>query len=261
MKILVCNDDGIHAQGLTCLVEHLKEVGEVVVVAPDRDRSGVSNSLTLSMPLRVTHLKENHTQVAGTPTDCIHLALTGGLSHEPDIVVSGINNTENLGDDVFYSGTVGAAMEGRFLGLPSIAVSMVNLDNKSNNFETAAQVTRQLLTHLKKKPLPNDLLLNVNVPDCPFDDLKGTKITRLGRRHRPEAIVKAADPRGRDIYWIGQVGAPFDCGAGTDFHAVYNGYVSITPLHVDLTHHGFINDMTQWNDDFQLSPDKQKVEE
>ncbi|HAU0815032.1 TPA: 5'/3'-nucleotidase SurE, partial [Legionella pneumophila] len=231
MKILVSNDDGVLAPGIKILANELSTLGEVKVVAPDRNRSGASNSLTLTQPLRVKQLDNGYYSVDGTPTDCVHLALTGFL--EPtDIVVSGINEGANLGDDVLYSGTVAAAMEGRYLGLPAIAISMVG-DN-IQHYETAAIIAKQLVIKLSANKLPSQTILNVNVPDLPLNQIRGLQVTRLGTRHSAEPIIKEYDPRGRPIYWVGPPGIEADAGAGTDFFAIKTGHVSITPLHLDM---------------------------
>jgi len=235
MHILISNDDGYRAPGIRCLAEALKAVAEVTVVAPERDRSGASNSLTLDSPLRARQAENGYTYVEGTPTDCVHLAITGLLEQEPDMVVSGINAGANLGDDVIYSGTVAAAMEGRFLGLPSIAVSLASF--QPTHFETAAKVILVLLDRLKCEPIPAETILNVNVPDLPFEQLAGWQVTRLGNRHKSEPVIRQTDPRGRPIYWVGPAGPEQDAGPGTDFHAIRNGFVSVTPIHMDLTHY------------------------
>ncbi len=247
MKILLANDDGYRAPGLRCLKDALSGVAPLTVVAPDRNRSGASNSLTLDAPLRVQQAEEDVWYVInGTPTDCVHLAITGLFDHEFDMVVSGVNDGANLGDDVLYSGTVAAAVEGRFLGLPTIAVSLVPERGQARHFETAARVARSLVDRLLSEPLHQSTILNVNVPDLPFEKIRGFEATRLGYRHRAEAVVKARDPRGRDIYWIGAAGPGQDAGPGTDFHAVANGFVSVTPLQVDLTRHGAIDGLRAW---------------
>lgn len=239
MKILVSNDDGYRAPGIRCLADALETVAKVSVVAPERDRSGASNSLTLDSPLRARQADNGYTYVEGTPTDCVHLAITGFLDEEPDMVVSGINAGANLGDDVIYSGTVAAAMEGRFLGLPAIAVSMVAF--QPAHYATAAQVVLDLLERIKCEPIPAETILNVNVPDLPYSELQGVEVTRLGHRHKSEPVICSEDPRGRPIYWVGPAGSEQDAGAGTDFHAVRNGYVSVTPIHVDLTRYDVID--------------------
>ncbi len=246
MKILVSNDDGYLSSGLACLVETLKRRAQVTVVAPDRNRSGASNSLTLEYPLRPQTAENGFIFVDGTPTDCVHLAVTGLLDEQPDIVISGINFGANLGDDVIYSGTVAAAMEGRSLGLPAIAVSLASY--QCAHFPTAAKVIDTLLDNLQahKLQLPVNTILNVNVPDVPFEELKGIKITRLGSRHRSAGIIKSADPRGRPIYWIGAPGDVQDASEGTDFYAIRNNFVSITPLHIDLTNYTAVELTQNW---------------
>ncbi len=244
MRILISNDDGYQAPGLHCLAAALRELAEVVVVAPDRDRSGASNSLSLKNPLYVTEQAPDFYSVEGTPTDCVHVAITGLLAQEPDMVVSGINAGPNLGDDVIYSGTVAAAMEGRFLGLPALALSQASF--QPQHFATAARIAVWLVRRLQKQPLPSDIILNVNVPDRPWEALAGLQATRLGHRHKAEPVVKSLDPRGRTIYWIGPAGPEQEAGPGTDFHAVRAGYVSITPLHVDLTRHPAIDTLQEW---------------
>jgi len=246
MKILVSNDDGYLATGINVLTDALSEIADVVVVAPDRNRSAASNSLTLNDPLRVTKFGENRYKVNGTPSDCVHLALTGFLDEEPDLVVSGINHGANLGDDVIYSGTVAAAMEGRFLGLPTIAVSLVG--HKLTHFETAARIAADLVQRLEKDPLPKEFIFNVNVPDRPYDELTGIKVARLGFRHKSEPIVKSEDPHGRTIFWVGPAGTGQDAGEGTDFHALSEGAAAITPLKVDLTRHEALPQVMEWMD-------------
>lgn len=244
MKILVSNDDGYQAPGIAALARCLSRVAELTVIAPERDRSGASNSLTLDRPLRVTRAENGFFRVDGTPTDCVHIAITGMLEDEPDLVVSGINAGANLGDDVIYSGTVAAAMEGRFLGLPALAISLAGHEMKY--FETAARVAERLVTKLRDGFLPADIMLNVNVPDVSWESLEGFEATRLGHRHKAEPVIKAADPRGRTIYWIGPAGAEQDAGPGTDFHAVRHNRVSVTPIHVDLTRHAAVSDVADW---------------
>lgn len=255
MNILISNDDGCQAPGIQCLAGALSDVAEITVVAPERDRSGASNSLTLDNPIRANRLENGFISVDGTPTDCVHLAITGLLDHEPDMVISGINAGANLGDDVLYSGTVAAAMEGRFLGLPAIAVSLVThfMDSKkqesesvTHHFETAAKVVLELIRRLRANPLPGDTILNVNVPDMPWDELKGIEATRLGHRHKAEPVIKTTDPRGRPIYWVGPPGKEQDAGEGTDFYAVRLGKVSVTPIHVDLTQHSVLERVGSW---------------
>jgi 5'-nucleotidase len=244
VRILLSNDDGYQARGLRVLAEHLADIAELTIVAPARNHSGASNSLTLDLPLRVEQVDSNFYYVNGTPTDCVHVALTGLLEHEPDMVVAGINHGANLGDDVLYSGTVAAAMEGRFLGLPAVAVSLVLSEGK--NFETAARVTRTLVEQMRTQALPRDTILSVNVPDVPVEALSGIRATRLGFRHRSEPVVKDRDPKNQPIYWIGAAGPQADAGPGTDFHAINAGYVSVTPLKVDLTSHTVIPSLGEW---------------
>jgi len=247
MRILVSNDDGVDAAGIRMLASVLREAGhEVTVVAPDRDRSGASNSLTLDLPIRLKRIDHYTVSVAGTPTDCVHLALTGLLEFEPDIVVSGINNAANLGDDVIYSGTVSAAMEGRFLGLPAVAVSLVTRNHDPKHFETAARAAVEIVARLKADPLPADTILNVNVPDLPWSEVKGFDVTRLGNRHRAEGCIAQKDPRGNEVYWIGPAGREQDSGPGTDFHAVRTGHISITPIQVDLTRYQALEKVASW---------------
>lgn len=247
MRILVSNDDGVDAAGIRMLASVLREAGhEVTVVAPDRDRSGASNSLTLGLPIRLKRIDHYTVSVAGTPTDCVHLALTGLLEFEPDIVVSGINNAANLGDDVIYSGTVSAAMEGRFLGLPAVAVSLVTRNHDPKHFETAARAAVEIVARLKADPLPADTILNVNVPDLPWSEVKGFEVTRLGNRHRAEGCIAQKDPRGNEVYWIGPAGREQDSGPGTDFHAVRTGHISITPIQVDLTRYQALEKVASW---------------
>ena len=244
MKILVSNDDGYQSPGLLALAAGLGRLGEVTVVAPDRDRSGASNSLTLDVPLHAMRMSNGFIRVDGTPTDCVHLALTGLLEAEPDIVVAGVNHGVNLGDDCLYSGTVAAATEGRFLGLPAIAVSIDAREPR--HLETAVRVACLLVERLRLAPLDADLILNVNVPDLPYAQLQGLAATRLGHRHKAESVVAAKDPRGRTIYWVGPAGSEQDAGPGTDFHAVRAGFVSISPLQVDLTRHGALDALGSW---------------
>jgi 5'-nucleotidase len=244
MKILISNDDGYQSPGIICLAKALEGIASVTVVAPERDRSGASNSLTLDNPLRVARMDNGFIRVDGTPTDCVHLALTGLLEDEPDMVVAGINNGANLGDDVLYSGTVAAAMEGRFLGRPAIAVSMTAA--RPSHYLTAVRVVEELIGRLQRDPLPADTILNVNVPDLPWEQLAGYEVTRLGHRHRAEEVIQSTDPRGRVIYWIGPPGAEQDAGPGTDFHAIRTAKVSITPIQVDLTRYSAMDKIAGW---------------
>jgi 5'-nucleotidase len=244
MHILLSNDDGYLAEGINVLAAALSEHADVSVVAPDKNRSGASNSLTLDLPLRVRTAPNGFVYVDGTPTDCVHLAITGLLQPEPDMVFAGINHGANLGDDVLYSGTVAAATEGRFLGLPAVAVSLAA--NNPAFFDSAAHVAVYLLQRIMRKPLTNDTILNVNVPDLPLHAIKGYQITRLGQRHKSEPVIRSEDPRGRSIYWVGPPGPEQDAGPGTDFYAIRNGYVSITPLQLDLTRYESIDALTDW---------------
>jgi 5'-nucleotidase len=246
LKILVSNDDGYRAPGIRLLQEALATLAEVTVVAPDRNRSGASNSLTLDVPLRVFESEPGVYYVQGTPTDCVHLAISGLFDYEHDMVVSGINDGANLGDDVLYSGTVAAAIEGRFLGLPTVAISLCTTADAEAHFATAAQVARRLVGQLLQSPLEPTLILNVNVPNVPFAALRGFRGTRLGFRHRSEPILPARDPRGRPVYWVGPAGPQQDAGPGTDFEAIAQGYVSVTPLQIDLTRHSALPDLKHW---------------
>ena len=250
MHLLLSNDDGIQAPGLCCLAEALAEIADITVVAPNRNRSGASNSLTLERPIRATEIKPNWYSIDGTPTDCVHLGITGLLDHEPDMVVSGINAGPNLGDDVIYSGTVAAAMEGRFLGLPAVAVSTNSFQPKF--VEAAADVTKTLVTSIIKQPIPDDVILNVNIPDLPREQMQEYVTTRLGNRHKAEPAIESADPRGKPIYWVGAAGPEQDAGPGTDFHALNNNSISITPLHVDLTRYSSMESIQTWLQDCQV---------
>ena len=244
MHILISNDDGYQAPGIRALATALGDIARVTVVAPDRDRSGASNSLTLDNPIRARRMADGVTCVDGTPTDCVHLAITGLLDVEPDMVIAGINSGANLGDDVLYSGTVAAAMEGRFLGLPAIAVSLAS--EKPEHYDTAAGVALDLVRRLQSDALPADTILNVNVPDVAVDRLKGMQATRLGHRHKSEPVIPMEDPRGRPVYWVGPAGSEQDAGPGTDFHAVRSGHVSVTPLDVDLTRYTALEQVGNW---------------
>ncbi len=244
MHFLLSNDDGYQAIGLELLATSLANVGEVNVVAPDRNRSGASNSLTLDSPLYVKKALNGFHYVNGTPTDCVHLAITGLFEKEPDLVISGVNAGANLGDDVLYSGTVAAAMETRFLGCPALAISLAG-DNPVN-FSAAVKIVSNLIQAMFENPLSNDLLLNINVPDLPYDQLGEIQVTRLGYRHKAEPALKMLDPKNREIYWIGPPGAGDDAGPGTDFHAIENGNISITPLQTDLTRYNAMKDVSEW---------------
>jgi 5'-nucleotidase len=244
MRILISNDDGYFAPGLACLAEHLAKVADVVVVAPERDRSGASNSLTLDRPLKLRRATNGFYYVNGTPTDCVHLAVTGMLDQQPDMVVSGINAGANMGDDTIYSGTVAAATEGFLLGIPSIAVSLVGPEFA--NYETAAKIAAELVQRFAKQQHSHPWLLNVNVPDVPHDRLQGIAVTRLGKRHKAEPVVKADNPHGEAVYWVGAAGKAQDAGEGTDFHAVAQQHVSLTPLQIDLTQYSQLDAVRGW---------------
>ena len=244
MRSLLSNDDGYFAPGLAALHEALSGLGEIVVVAPEQNRSGASNSLTLDRPLMLKQAASGFYFVNGTPTDCVHLAVTGMLDSLPDIIVSGINSGANMGDDTIYSGTVAAATEGYLLGIPSIAVSMTSFDGL--NFATAGRVARELVERYIRNPVSGPVLLNVNVPDIPYAALTGMEVTRLGRRHKAEPVVRMTSPRKETVYWIGAAGAAADAGPGTDFHALEQNRVSITPLQIDLTHTGQLPAIRQW---------------
>jgi 5'-nucleotidase len=244
MRILLSNDDGYFAPGLAALAERLGTLAEIVVVAPERDRSGASNSLTLDRPLSVRKSHSGFFYVNGTPTDCVHLAVTGLLDQLPDMVVSGINHGANMGDDTIYSGTVAAATEGFLLGIPSIAVSLAS--KAGGNFATAASVVADIVKRYQASPMPQPWLLNVNVPDMPLAQLRGTQITRLGRRHKAEPVIKSSTPRGDTVYWVGAAGGAQDAGEGTDYFAVANGAVSVTPLQIDLTHYAQLPAAGEW---------------
>ena len=248
MHILLSNDDGYLSPGLEQLAKALAPLAQITVVAPERDRSGASNSLTLTRPLRVRRGENGFFIVDGTPTDCVHLAVTGLMDQQPDMVIAGINRGANLGDDVLYSGTVAAAMEGRFLGAPAIAISLVG--RPPSHFATAAQVAVRLVERLRNDPLPANTILNVNVPDLPLSALAGYEATRLGNRHKAEPAVRASDPHGEPVYWVGAPGPEADAGPGTDFHAVRQLRVSITPLHVDLTRYTALDQVSSWLKNF-----------
>lgn len=243
MNILLSNDDGVHAPGLSALAQALAEVATITVVAPDRDRSGASKSLTLDRPLHPQHLLNGFYSVDGTPTDCVHLALNELMSVSPDMVIAGINAGANLGDDVLYSGTVAAAIEGRHLGKPSIAVSLAG---RGDHFETAAFIVKQILAGAHRLNVPPKTILNINVPDLPLSEIKGIQLTRLGHRAPSDRPIKMQDPRGRDRYWIAGVGAVQDEAEGTDFFAIKAGFVSITPLQVDMTNFDVFDEIRNW---------------
>lgn len=244
MRILISNDDGYFSPGLACLAEHLSKVAEITVVAPERDRSGASNSLTLDRPLRLRQAANGFYYVNGTPTDCVHLAVTGMLERQPDMVVSGINAGANMGDDTIYSGTVAAATEGFLLGIPALAVSLVG--NKFACYETAARVATELVQRFARQTHSMPWLLNVNVPDVPYDQLRGIEVTRLGKRHKAEPVVKASNPHGDTVYWVGAAGKAQDAGEGTDFHALAQQRVALTPLQIDLTQYSQLDAVRGW---------------
>ena len=251
MHILISNDDGYDSAGIGVLSAQLATIARVTIVAPDRNRSAASNSLTLDRPLRAQRIADNVYAIDGTPTDCVHLAVTGLLkSDPPDMVVSGINSGQNLGDDVLYSGTVAAATEGRFLGFPALAISLVAA-GKPQNWDGAAQLAKMVVKRSIKNPLPSDIILNVNIPDLTPAEAAGMQATRLGSRHLAEPAIEAKDPSGKPIYWVGAAGPAHDAGPGTDFYAVSHGFVSITPLHVDLTHHQSIDKVASWLEDLR----------
>ena len=255
LRILVSNDDGYRAEGIQRLREALAWLAEVTVVAPDRNRSGASNSLTLDVPLRVHEAEPGlHVVLGGTPTDCVHMALSGLLPQRFDMVVSGVNDGANLGDDTLYSGTVAAAIEGRFLGLPTLAVSLCTQSGSGRHFDSAARVAVELVAGLQAQPLGQGLILNVNVPDLPYAQLGGFRATRLGARHASEAVIPARDPKGNTVYWVGPAGASADAGEGTDFEAIALGWVSVTPLSVDLTRHASLPSLRQWLGATQSAP-------
>ncbi len=249
MRILLSNDDGYFAPGLAQLATSLSDLGQITVVAPELNRSGASNSLTLDRPMHLRRAANGYMYVSGTPSDCVHLAVTGVLDHQPDMVVSGINLGANMGDDTIYSGTVAAATEGYLLGVPSIAISLGSFEGK--HFDTAGRVARELVQRFSATPFAEPVLLNVNVPDLPYEELRGIQVTRLGRRHKAEPAVKSVSPRGETLYWIGAAGPAADAGEGTDFYAVEHGWVSVTPLQIDLTHAAQMASVRNW-----LTPDR-----
>lgn len=244
MRILLSNDDGYFAPGLAALAEALAGLAEITVVAPEQNRSGASNSLTLDRPLMLKKAASGFYFVNGTPTDCVHLAITGMLDKLPDIIVSGVNAGANMGDDTIYSGTVAAATEGYLLGIPSIAISLTSFEG--NHFATAGRVARDLVERFIRNPVQEPVLLNVNVPDIAYEQLAGIEVTRLGRRHKAEPVVKMRSPRNETVYWIGAAGAAADAGPGTDFAAIDRGAVSITPLQIDLTNISQLSSIDQW---------------
>ncbi len=246
MRILLSNDDGYFAPGLTCLADELSEIAEIIVVAPERDRSGSSNSLTLDRPLSLRKSHNGFYYVNGTPTDCVHLAVTGMLDVMPDMIISGVNSGANMGDDTIYSGTVAAATEGFLLGIPSLAVSLAGSLNE--NYLTAARVAADMVIRFREKDIQSPVLLNINVPDIEYQKLEGVEVTRLGRRHKAEPVIKSKSPRGENLYWVGAAGAAQDAGKGTDFYAIQHNRVSVTPLQIDLTRYDQLDLITRWLD-------------
>lgn len=244
MRILLSNDDGYFAPGLAALAEALASIAEITVVAPERDRSGASNSLTLDRPLTIRQAANGFYYVNGTPTDCVHLAVTGFLDYLPDMVISGINHGANMGDDTVYSGTVAAATEAYLLGIPALAISLTS--KADQHLSTAAQVALNLAQALAQSPPEKPWLLNVNVPNLPANGLNGRLVTRLGKRHKAEPIIKSTNPRGMPVYWVGEAGPAADAGEGTDFWAITQGYVSITPLQFDLTDYTQLDMVREW---------------
>jgi 5'-nucleotidase len=246
MRILVSNDDGYFAPGLAALAQAMRRFGDVTVVAPEQNSSGASNSLTLSRPLTVSNADNGFVYINGTPSDCVHIALTGLLADRPDLIVSGINNGQNMGDDTIYSGTVAAAMEGYLFGIPAMAFSLV--DKGYAHLDAAAAMASRVVQRHIERPLPGPFLLNVNIPNRPVDEIKGLVATRLGKRHPSEPVVRTTNPRGEAIYWIGPAGSAKEGGPGTDFHATADGYVSVTPLQIDLTHADQLHGVAHWLD-------------
>jgi 5'-nucleotidase len=244
MRILISNDDGYFAPGLNILATHLAKIADITVVAPERNRSGASNSLTLDRPLSVRKASNGYFYVNGTPTDCVHIALTGLMDEMPDMVISGINDGANMGDDTIYSGTVAAAMEGYLLDIPSFAVSMSQ--HNPTHFETAARITVELVEQYAQNKIKSPVLLNINVPDIPYEAIQGRSITRLGKRHKAEPVIQLKTPRGETVYWVGAAGQPNDGGEGTDFYAIAHNHVSISPIQVDLTKHSQLAELKDW---------------
>jgi len=245
MRILISNDDGYQAEGIKQLTKSLSEIAEVIVVAPSENKSAASSSLTLGKPLKPIQIEKNIYAIDATPSDCVHLALCGFIKESIDLVVTGINFGANLGDDVIYSGTVAGALEGRFLGLPSIAMSLASWE--CNNFETAGEIAKRLVTQIDKSELSYNTIINVNVPDVLLKEIKGIKSTRLGSRHKSAPSIK--DKKDSSLFWIGENGAEADNGEGTDFHAISNNFVSVTPLHIDSTKYSEMETISSWLDD------------
>ena len=245
MRILISNDDGYKADGIIQLAKSLSEIAEVIVVAPSENKSAASSSLTLDKPLKPIQIEKNVYAIDATPSDCVHLALCGFIKESIDLVVTGINFGANLGDDVIYSGTVAGAIEGRFLGLPSIAMSLASWECK--HFDTAGEIAKLLVNQIDKAPLAYNTIINVNVPDIPMTEIKGIKSTRLGNRHKSEPSIQ--DLKNPSLYWIGENGKEADNGEGTDFHAVSNNFVSVTPLQIDLTKYPELKQVSEWLED------------
>jgi len=242
MRILISNDDGYQAKGIKQLTKSLSEIAEVIVVAPSKNKSAASSSLTLGRPLKPIQIEKNIYAIDATPTDCVHLALCGFIKESIDLVVTGINFGANLGDDTIYSGTVAGAIEGRFLGLPSIAISLASWE--CNYFETAGEIAKRLVAQIDKSGLSFNTIINVNVPDIPLSEIKGIKGTRLGSRHKSELSIK--DKENTSLYWIGENGRESDNSEGTDFHAISNNFVSVTPLQIDTTRHSEVKQVNDW---------------
>ena len=245
MRILISNDDGYQADGIIQLAKSLSEIAEVIVVAPSENKSAASSALTIGKPLKPIQIEKNVYAIDATPSDCVHLALCGFINESIDLVVTGINFGANLGDDVIYSGTVAGAIEGRFLGLPSIAMSLASWECK--HFDTAGDVAKLLVAQIDKAPLAYNTIINVNVPDIPMSEIKGIKSTRLGNRHKSEPSIQ--DLKDPSLYWIGENGKEADNGEGTDFHAVSNNFVSVTPLQIDLTKYPELRQVSEWLED------------
>lgn len=245
MRILISNDDGVYAVGIAALAAELSHIAEIEVMAPDSNRSGASNSLSVQIPVRVQQLGNGYRSVTGTPTDCVHVAITGLFQEKFDMVVSGINAGENLGDDVLYSGTVAAATEGGVLGIPSVAFSLAGKDPQKN-YDTASAVARHIVERLKREPLPYATILNVNIPDVRLEELRGFELTRLGKRRTAHPAIKDTDPRGYPVYWIGASGLEEDAGPGTDFYAIKENKVSITPIQIDMTNYAAFDKLKPW---------------
>jgi len=245
MRILISNDDGYQAKGIKQLAESLSEIAEIIIVAPNENKSAASSSLTIGKPLKPILIEHNIYAIDATPSDCVHLALCGFIKESIDLVVTGINFGANLGDDVIYSGTVAGAIEGRFIGLPSIAISLASFE--CEYFETAGAIAKQLVTQIDKAPLSYNTIMNVNVPDVPLSKIKGIKSTRLGNRHQSSPSIQ--DENNPSLFWIGENGKEADNGEGTDFHAIANNFVSVTPLQIDLTKYSEVKQVSDWLQD------------